>query len=631
MKLVSFGGELINDGENYSSSLAAAGQTPAEVTPELVGRTGAAPALETISRPERYLVVRTYLNQEGDKRTLQQQWYYWFTFNVARPLVAADDDGTNERYVTALPVAIVHSEDGDGWDWETLLVVDGDVDAESAWRSTATTVYNWNITASGETLAVVNGAEGENLDAYPTIRIAPNEAGGGSSNPNAIFARVLWRADVGATNYPVNITAGGLDTRIANTNFYSATGDDIRVFVDGVDTDYWLNGINTANTSIWVNLSFQPEAETALGTALDTGTVTTIAAGDMSAFPSQGILLIDSELFVYTGKTAGSFTGVTRAQKGTSAASHSAAAAITWVQHDISIEYGNDTTTAKVTDDSFKPVFSLASSTNTSWVYADFYEEGANRSGAWAYQNLSFGLKYGGNQGASATVFAELGMELPYRTDYYKIGTQQWFLFNPCGITAANFTNGEVYVGYQASAYASAIRQSANGSVWATVYAIPAGSNQVWASWSYNNAALAAGTRYLAIYHVDASSPYKIARLECADVTVSLDSNNTPAIALSSEIASSRVAALVENETTGESIEVVFSTQFGAEDSIVINADRYAVTLERDGSSQYGAVTPDAMRRYLLRLAPGSNTIKYTDEGLVDVDVTVQFVKRYLV
>lgn len=631
MKLVSFGGELINDGDHYVSSLAAGGQTPAEVTPELVGRTGAAPALETITRPERYLVVRTYLNQAGDKRALQQQWYYLFRFDTAQPLVAADDDGSNERYVTALPVAIVHSEDGDGWEWETLLVVDGDVDAENAWRSTTTTVANWNITASGETLAVVNGTEGENLDAYPTITITPNEAGGGSSNANAIFARVLWRSATGAMSYPVNITAGGLDTRIASTNFYSATGADIRVYVDGVDTDYWLNGINTATTSIWVNLSFQPKAETTLATGLDTSTIASIAAGGTEGFPNQGILLIDSELFVYTGKSAGSFTGVTRAQKGTSAANHSAAATIAWVQHDISIEYGNDTTTAKVTDDSFKPIFALASSTNTSWVYADFYEEGASRAGAWAYQNFSFGRKYGGNQGATATTFAELGMELPLRPDWYKIGTQQWMLFNPCGITAANFSNGEMYVGYQATGFASAIRQSANGSTWSTVYAISAGGNQSWSNWSHNAASLAAGTRYLALFHQDASSPYRVARLECADVTVTLDSNKTPAVALSSEIASSRVAALVENETTGESIEVVFLTQFTAEDSIIVNTDRYSVTMERDGSSQFGAVTPDAVRRYLLRLAPGSNTLKYTDEGLVDVDVKVEFVKRYLV
>ncbi len=630
MKLVSFGGELINDGDNYVSSLAAGSQTPAEVTPELAGRTGAAPALATITRPERYLVVRTHLNQAGDKRALQGQWYHWFRFDTAQPLVAADDDGTNERYVTALPIAIVHSEDGDGWEWETLLVVDGDVDAENAWRSTTTTNVNWNITSSGDTLEVVNGAEGENLDAYPVITIKPNQAGGGSSNPNALFARVLWRASAGATNYPVNITGGALDTRIASTNFYSATGNDIRVFVDGVDSDYWLHGINTANTSIWVNLSFQPQAATTLATALSDGAITSIAA-DTAGFPNQGILLIDSELFVYTGKTAAGFTGVTRAQKGTSAAAHNAAATITWVQHDITIEYGNEETTAKVTDDSYKPIFNLATSTNTSWVYADFYEEGKSRAGAWAYQNFSFGLKYGGDRGASATTFAELGLELPLRPDWYKIGSQQWMLFNACGITAANFANGEMYVGYQATGFASAVRQSANGSTWSTVYAIPAGSNQSWANWSHNAASLAAGTRYLSLYHVDASSPYKLARIECADVTVTLDSNFTPTVALSSEIASSRVAALVENETTGESIEVVFSTQFGADDSIVIDVDRYAVTLERDGSSQFGAVTPDATRRYLLRLAPGSNTLKYTDEGLVDVDVTVEFVKRFLV
>lgn len=41
MKVVSLGGHEINDGVNYRTSLTAAGQTPAEVEPQMVGRTGA--------------------------------------------------------------------------------------------------------------------------------------------------------------------------------------------------------------------------------------------------------------------------------------------------------------------------------------------------------------------------------------------------------------------------------------------------------------------------------------------------------------------------------------------------------------------------------------------------------------
>jgi hypothetical protein len=72
-----------------------------------------------------------------------------------------------------------------------------------------------------------------------------------------IFAAVGWRATQGASLYPTDITNDGLDTRIASTDFASATGDDIRVYVDGVGVDYWLDGINTATTKIWVNIDWQ--------------------------------------------------------------------------------------------------------------------------------------------------------------------------------------------------------------------------------------------------------------------------------------------------------------------------------------------------------------------------------------
>lgn len=634
MKLMTFGNMDINDGESYVSSLTATGQVPADMDIAMIDRTHAAPVIGTTNRPARYLVIETHIpaTAAASKRTLQAQWYTWFAIGVKRQLVIADDNGSNLRYVWAAPFTIQHDAGGDGWSWQTMLAVDGDGDPDYAWRTAAATTYSWNITTSGDTLSVVNGTA-DSLDAYPVITIAPTvQEGAGDSDYYTRFITVRWRASAGMTNYPVNITNATLDTQIASTNFLDADGDDIRVYVDGTDTDYWLNGANTNATSIWCNLNFQAQQTTTLASGVDAGALTTLtASGDISGFPLQGILLIGSELFEYSGKSGNTFTGVTREMYGTTAASHSAAATVEWIQHNIILEYGT-AAAAKVTDDDYKPIFKLSTSTNTSWVYEEFYEDAKSRSGAWTYQDFSYATKYGGDRGATASPYVEMGIYLPITTVPwgFSYGTAHWYLFNPCGITAANFTNGEkrpAWVIY----WQSQVRSSINGSTWTTVYSIPAGiTNSTWASWSHNATSLTAGTRYLSLFLSDASgsTSYWTAQLEVADCTVTLDSNYTPAITIGGELEpAGRVRATLTNTTTGESLDLSF-TAFEDGDSLEIDVDNYTVTRVSTGGSMYSAVTTDAVRRYMLRLAAGTNVLSYVDAELVEVDVDISFAVR---
>ncbi len=57
-----------------------------------------------------------------------------------------------------------------------------------------------------------------------------------------------------------------------------------------------------------------------LSTAAHTNSVTTLTVASTSAFPSKGYLVIKREIISYTGKTATTFTGVTRGVGGTTAA-----------------------------------------------------------------------------------------------------------------------------------------------------------------------------------------------------------------------------------------------------------------------------------------------------------------------
>ena len=123
----------------------------------------------------------------------------------------------------------------------------------------------------------------------------------------------------------------------------------------------------------------------------------------------------------YTGRntTTKTFTGVTRASRGTTAAAHDAADAVTWVQHEIWIEYGDATLAAIVPDNDYKPMFVLTSS-NTSWDYDEFYDL---VSGASRMQSRRTGRRtpsgtgsnvYGGNQNTTDDPYEELGLCLLY-------------------------------------------------------------------------------------------------------------------------------------------------------------------------------------------------------------------------
>jgi hypothetical protein len=638
MKVISFGGHDINDGENFSSSLTAGGQTPAEMEPQIVGRTGGPPTIGGVVTPARFLVLETTLRvQESaySKRELQQLWYAWFVTDVTQSLIIADDDGGNQRYVEAMPFSVIHSEDGDGFEILTTLAVDGDV----LWRSVALTSESWNVTASGATVAITNGDPAVNDDAYPVMTVTPRQYASGI-NPYRLFAAVGWRGQAGS-GYSTDIVNDSLDTRVASTDFADAAGDDIRVYVDGVEADYWLDGPNTATTKIFVNLNFQAAQKGTLAGAMGSGALTTVTVNEeISGWPESGLFLIDSEVFAYSGKSNATktFTGVTRASRGTTAATHDSGDAVVWVQHEIWVEYGDAGKSAKAVNDDYKPIFTLASSNNGSWDYDEFYEANAVgyyapslRGGAWLPSASNISLPYGGNQGASADPYVEIGMQSVVAGTVKTQLVHVWSLFNPCGISAANFQNGQFYHGRTDwwSGLIASIGGSGNAATGTTRYSIPASTNATWNSWSQNVTGLPDGTtQIMLILGGYASGTYPM-RLECADVTVTLDSDYTPLVALGAQETTYRLQPVIANTTTGESIEI--DAALDVDEAIEIDVANHQITLA-DGSDAYNLVTTvEGVRRWILRLQAGENTLSYTEAGLVEVDVDIQFRRRFRV
>ena len=83
----------------------------------------------------------------------------------------------------------------------------------------------------------------------------------------------------------------------------------------------------------------------------------------------------------------------------------------------------------------------------------------------------------------------------------------------------------------------------------------------------------------------------------------------------------------IGNQATGESSTI--DAAVDVDESIEIDVANHQVTLLADDSDAYNAVeTVEGVRRWILRLQAGSNTLSYTQSGLVEVDVDIEFERR---
>ncbi len=531
------GNTQVNDGVNFAAYFVGPELGLPELEIHSVPRHGAHPFIGGVTRQGVELMMEVEA-LAGSVDTLRA----WFDNEDATPkvLVVTDEGGTNARYLKMLCARFIPTNTP--YIYLVTLRSHGDVRL----RSVTPTSQHWDVTASGATVAVSNGTVGVNDEAYPVITLTPRAYATGA-NSYRRFITVRWRASSAASRYPVDIVNGGLDTRTGSTHFASATGDDIRVIVDGVEANYWLHNINTATTKVWVNLDWQAGQAGTLGYMASEGIYVN---EDITNFPATGLLEIGSELFAYTGKDTAlrMFTGVTRGVRGTTATPHLAGTAVYWIQHEIWIEYGSGSMAAPAIDNSRKPIFSISSSSNTSWDYDEFDEDGAERSGAWAFTNLRSMARYGGNQAAAASPYVELGIS----DDCAELGSKTaiegyWSLFNPCGVVSANFQNGEYY--YARNDWTTIrVRSSASGASWTTSYTVPIAVKDTWTAWS-QNVTLMSGAQFVQLHAAGYAKTLKRTRVEAADVTLALDSTYTPTVTIGGELTSYRLQGTITNTT----------------------------------------------------------------------------------
>ena len=566
------------------------------------------------------LVVYRFYND----LTTAQAGYLYTAFNSASDDPLGDARRVN---VTAQDVAPLVDGGKRTMHLVSTLVIDGD----PRWRSRDGDYWHWDITGTPDSESVTVVTEDE---AYPILYIAPQTART-SGFEHKSWVAVVWKAGA-ADTYPTKL--GTMDTAaLVLAGKMQADCDDLRVYNGSTEIDRWILDPDTATTDVWVNLDFEAEQSVLLGTAIaGAGAITEIDAnGDISGFPSEGLLWIDAECFTYQGKNDATqqFLNVTRSARGTAAAAHTTADTVYWLQHDIWIFYDDATLAAPTTDDDYKPIMELDTSTNDSWVYQEFGEDNVSRAGGWIAQAIidnGYGTTYTDNHGAAVTPWAEVGVYAYNGGLAVNSVDSEWrfYLYNVCGITNANFTNGETY--YIGGGQDGQVQSSIDGVTWTEEYNIPSAGASAWNAWSQNQA-LDAGSKYVGLW-AEAEGTGGLINyqryVEAADCTVTLDTTYTPDCTIGAEQDNYPLACTIANAATGDSISLAANVNLL--DVIEVDTDGKTVKNLTEGDNLYGALTlVGGVRRDWLPLVNGTNTLTYTETGVTDVDIDLLWDRRY--
>lgn len=611
MNIDYYDGHDLNDA-NYSTVLMLEGYGLPEVKAVTSERNGYHPLISGARRPGRQLFLNILITATSTIDTYRKQLNQWFDPDDETPKVLRGNNGSNNFYVEAFcerltPVNAANLE------FIATLRIHDDV----FWRELTASTTSWSITATGQTKVVTNAGE---MDAYPIYTLEPTSGKSNDYNKKR-FVTVQWRTPYAATKYPVDITNAGFNTSAEVTGGdMQADGDDLRVIVDGAEVGRWLYNMNTTTTSVWVNLDFEPFVTRVLYAAMGTGDTECYVSGGISTMPDSGILLIGSELITYTGKnnSLGMFTGLTRGAKGTTAATHSISDSVYWIQHDIWIIYDNSGAgTPSYTNES--PAFKLSSSSNTSWDYDDFGDDAGLRSAPWVWAPFAGSpIKRTGYHAGSADPWGYIGFWMTASSG------ADWKLENPCGITNANFQNGE----YNIASYTSQTGQiqSIYHSGVINEYWIPfTNTGGSWVAWSRNEAlsANSIGVKLTAINNSGLPCYW-----ECSDVTLTLDSSLTPTVSIGAEQGNYTIDGTLTNTTTGDAI-TVYATGLDVNEEVEIDTKNKTVLYLADNSNLFNAVTlAGGIRRDWLAIQVGNNTFRWDETGVTGMTVTFDWEER---
>ena len=638
LSLYQWNGKSINDGTTFRAYIPPGQLMNLSANAITVPRAIDFPYLSTTNLPNHTFTIGINIVGGQTIHTNREilKGYFNVTDKQRHNLVAKDTaDSDRQWYLTGFPIRIVEQE-------PNHFIVTFSIEMP-IWRVVTALTFSWSITASGQSSSTTNIG---NVNVKPVITVTPTDPkANATSYTYRRFVTVYNNLDV-SYNAPLEV-GGPLDTDALTTAKMQADGDDLRVIVDGVEVDRWLQDMDTATTEVWINLNLGPRHQGTLKTTLpNNGTAVTVAFNETSAnlkmlqhlaTAANQCFLIESELFTYDRDNVDlanyQITSCSRAQKDSSYAEHTGGSlVIRHIEHDIWLIYGNPAATAPDVDDTYKPIFALTS-TNSSWVYTNFYDSDSARPGAWKGEVLASksgkSYVYTATQDTYANPSTTMGMALLGAT-YQEVpqgedGLIAWSLYQGAGLTsivysgsryATDITSFPATVGLQRLNILG-VWNLAGGTVTAP------STTQSWQTFAASTTS--GGTVYNYIRFVmDGSLKVSTdinAKAQFDTITIGLGS--PPTVSVGSETATYWFNAKITNVTTGEWLK--FKT---------IATDELPITIDCNAKNAYrsdGApviVTFSDVREAWLDMVSGSNNFQFDDTDTTAVTLAISHTDR---
>jgi len=650
---LSFNGTSINDGTSYKSEYIDSSQAQIQpsVNANYVKRAGVFPLYSGKDyQPTTYTIsiqcLGNFTQQFEDLNAL------FDTADDTPYQLIVQDEGTTDLtqyYVYATPKSATGFNDGNRY--TVTLALDDPI-----WQGVTLNSQSFLITSATDSTSVTAGG---NAESYPQILITPTTQST-TDYLYSLYLQVLPTSTVAWNNRQTDI-CGATDTtwdtaalitggKMQASSDPGGAGGDIRVFQDGEPVNFWLSGINTTDTRVWVVADMPPARNMTLKTALTSTddapsvilnyTVANKAA--ISALPNEGRIIIDtslgstdSEEFTYTSKTITatrlSFTTDSRGVRATTALAHAANSNVRFLPYDFTVVYGNKVVSAPDIDDTEKPIISLAS-LNSSFVYTQFWDVTGKRAGIWKPSVLRVsspsqtrsGVFTSTNDAGDTDPASEMGvMAKSYQASgAWKPDTVsiEWGNYFPDVVASLSSVSGDQYqnvLGIPVVTMQASTDDITYTNLW-TVSAQATTDYGTWTTWTKasSDATIPSSTRWLRLYQngtIAGTTDYS-AKVGASGLTVGL--TNYPHVMIRTESANCQLNCTIYNDTTGESIEVVYPMALNA--TLTIDTDPNFPQATYAGRRVNGCVKLSTVRARWLRLAKGANTISF-ENNLADV------------
>ena len=640
--VATFDGHSINDGSNYKAAVLNPNSLPA-AQPIFISQANTDSVDAGIYNVETYSVaVSIKILNYATRVALIAQLKQWMKRGTEGNLVVTYRDDGLTYYK---PCRVVNlTQDPEFPLHFTALLQTG----WTTWRAVTADTDTWSLTGTGGTKTItVNGDDETAL----SMVLTPTVVTVAGYKQQQLY-QLVPKDGIGYGIRPWCIT---LNTQaLVSGSKMQADCDDLRIWLDDQETRRWISGPNTTTTKIWFNLNMRRGARLTLRTAIaSSGAFTWIEftkdathRTKLAKMPNQGTVIHGTEWIAYSGKDLAGVRLLVeeRGLYNTTEQAHSIGDNFDFIPAAIRVVYNNSSATSPALDDAnyddTKPLFSLSSSDNSSWVWTAsdlFYDpDRPGRPGGWTPSIVKLGTEsqyYWVKQDAEtgdAAMGMQLGAWLKNAVWQAERAVVAWTFSDRSCMQTVTVT-GQKYrsTGKWPDLY-MALQRSPNAIKWLTIFneASPA-SLTTWENLTNNSVAnsIATTTRHIrAIFgRVLAAAPSALAKYEIQTCTIAFTTANIPTGTLLGEQLNYPLDVTITNNAVSEGFDLKQPMRINK--PLALDAEAHTVLYGRINA--FNALTmDDESRTAWLRLLKGSNQLQLTGVDVGTLGIALSWYRR---